>query len=166
MNARLQTANPLDFLACIAVVVVVGGAAYEALAAAGVLELGDEPGEGPVGGRFVSVAAALGLLIAFVAVLVSASCRRVQRNWIWVGLPLAAAAYVVARFYAFDPYYAPTLRRASEDGAVSPWWVFALCAAAVATAVAVRVRPLFGAVSTALVVGLTGLTALAERGGH
>jgi hypothetical protein len=53
----------------------------------------------------------------------------------------AAAAFLVTRFYSYDPYYAPSLRRHSEVGNVAPVWVWLSAAAAVAVgALTVAVR--------------------------
>jgi hypothetical protein len=135
------------------------------LAAAGVLEIGNEPGEGTAGETVVSLAAAIGFLIAVAASLAAARGRG-PRGRVFVALPLATAAYMVARFYAYDPYYAPSLRRASEDGLVSQWWVFGLALAACAGAVVVRLAPRLGVALTVFVIASCGLTALVERGGH
>jgi hypothetical protein len=47
-------------------------------------------------------------------------------------VPLAAVAFVVARFYSFDPYYAPELRRMSDGGLVAPGLIYVLIVATVA----------------------------------
>ena len=41
----------------------------------------------------------------------------------------AAAAFLVAYFFTFDPYYAPSERRYSDGGAVPLGWIV-LCAVA------------------------------------
>ena len=42
----------------------------------------------------------------------------------------SAAFFALARFYTYDSYYSPTLRRYADDGAVQPAWMFLLVAAA------------------------------------
>jgi hypothetical protein len=79
---------------------------------------------------------------------------------------LASAAFVLARFYSYDPYYAPTLRRFSEDGFVPDWWVFTLVGLAVAGALVAGARPGLGRVAGIVVPVLSALTALAEGAGH
>jgi hypothetical protein len=162
---RRGTSGPFDIAASVAALVLATAACYEALAAAGVLEIGNEPGEGTAGETVVSLAAAIGFLIAVAASLAAARGRG-PRGRVFVALPLATAAYMVARFYAYDPYYAPSLRRASEDGLVSQWWVFGLALAACAGAVVVRLAPRLGVALTVFVIASCGLTALVERGGH
>jgi hypothetical protein len=78
----------------------------------------------------------------------------------------AAAAFVLARFYTYDPYYAPTLRRMSDDGLVADAWVYVLVGLALLAAVLVRLRPRAGLGATSLVMVLSAFTALAEGAGH
>jgi hypothetical protein len=158
MDSRSRRGSPT--------LVLLGAAGYEALAAAGVIDPGNEPGEEPFGEAVVSAAAALGFLIAFAAVPVAASRNLVRRAIPWITLPLAAGAYMVARFYAYDPYYAPTLRRASDGGVVSPWWVLVLGATTVLTAIVARLSSRLGAGVTIVIAGLCGLTSFVERLGH
>ena len=138
---------------------------YEAAAASGVVSIGDEPGEGPPGETVFSVSAAIAFLVACVALAAAAGGVGVRAS-VWIALPVAAAAYVAARFYAFDPYYAPGLRRASDQGMVPGWWVLALCLVALATAVGSWAAPRVGPAVGLVVVALCALTALAERLGH
>jgi hypothetical protein len=84
------------------------------------------PGEGPAGGGAVLAAALAAMLVGAAVSLVAARRGSSRPSAADVLLAPGAAALVVARFYAFDPYYAPTLRRMSEDGAVPDWWVFLL----------------------------------------
>ena len=73
----------------------------------------------------------------------------------------SAAFFALARFYTYDSYFSPTLRRYADDGAVQPVWMFLLVAAAVVVAVLVWLLPRTGAVATAVVlVLLAGTTAL------
>ena len=84
-----------------------------------------------------------------------------RREWAIVSLAPAAAVFVVARFYAYDPYYEPTLRRYSDNGATPPAWVWLVTAAAVVAGVLAWRVPRAGAVATAIVlVALTATTAL------
>src|SRR5204863_10177992 len=85
---------------------------------------------------------------------------------LYVLLAPAAAAFVIARFYPYDPYYAPTLRRMSEDGALPAWWIYGLAALAIVAGVATAIRPRIGLAATAIVLLLSALTALAEGSGH
>jgi hypothetical protein len=164
--SRRRTSGPFGIAASVAALTLATAACYEVLAAAGLLEIGNEPGEGTAGEIVVSVAAATGFLIAVATLALTAARGRAPRDRAFVVLPLAAAAYMVARFYTYDPYYAPSFRRASEDGLVSQWWVFGLAVAACAAAVAVRLARRLGVALTVFVIATCGLTALVERGGH
>jgi hypothetical protein len=138
--ARLCRAAPAAVVA-----VLVGAACYEASVALRLLDVGPQPGQGPPSGGVVLVLA----LAALVA-----------------GLAPAAAALVVARFFSFDPYYAPTLRRMSDGGAVSPAWVAFVAAAALAAGVALRTGRRSGAFLSAAVLVLSFATAVFEGAGH
>jgi hypothetical protein len=112
-------------LAPVAALVV--ATAYEAAVAIGLVDLGGESGARPPG-EGVAVAAA-----AVAVVLASARTLAVPRAAAL--LPPVAAAFALARFCAYDPYYAPTVRRASEGGLVPGWWIVGLVAVAVLAAV-------------------------------
>jgi uncharacterized membrane protein YbaN (DUF454 family) len=73
----------------------------------------------------------------------------------------SAAAFALARFYSYDSYYSPTLRRYADGGAVETAWVFLVVAAAVGAGVLTWRLPRTGAVVTGVVlVVLAGTTAL------
>jgi hypothetical protein len=127
-------------------------AAVELLDAAGVLTPGVS-GEDP---SLVATGVYLGLASAVVA----AGAVIVAPWWTRL-LPVAAAAFLVARFESYDAYYAPALRRMSDGGLVSPWWVGFLCVAAVAVALLPRAR----AVAPAVLL-VIACTALIANAGH
>jgi hypothetical protein len=132
---------------------LVFGALVQLLQATSVIGLGAQPGEEPQLVGFAYVVGLLGALLAAVAVLIGPR---------WAdALPLLGAAFLVARFESYDAYYAPALRRMSDGGLLSPWWVWFLCAAAVATAVVHRARP----VAAALLL-LIACSALLAGAGH
>lgn len=126
------------------------GALVEILDAAGTLTpgaSGEEPGLVTMGVYFGLAASVAGAG----AVVVGPAWAR--------AVPVAAAAFLAARFESYDPYYAPTLRRMSDGGLLSPWWVWFLCAAAIVVAVVPRGRSVAPAVllliaCTALVAGV------------
>ena len=78
----------------------------------------------------------------------------------------AAVAFVATRFYSYDPYYAPNLRRMSDGGAISPTWIFLLIAIAPVAALLTRVRPRVGHGITAVLLVLCFVTAWLEDTGH
>jgi hypothetical protein len=153
-------------LALAVLFVLTAAAAYEAAVALGWLDVGPEPGQAPVGNDLVLGAALLALIAGAGLCAVYASLRKPRADGLETLLAPAAASFVVARFYSFDPYYAPTLRRMSDDGLVPDAWVYALVSLALLAAVLTRVRPRIGRGLTALVLLLTTFTALAEGGGH
>jgi hypothetical protein len=141
-------------------------AVYESAVAVKWIPMGLEPGSEAPGqvvvtiGAFVALAAgsAMAASVAYRGYPVQASR--------WRLIPIAAAAYVTARFYAFDSYYLPSLRRFSEQGSVSPLWLYgvALCALLVGTALGVR--PRIGLALTPFVLFACAVTVVAEGIGH
>jgi hypothetical protein len=146
---------------CFALLTVLAGATvYEALVAAGVIELGSLPGEGAPGEGVIR-------LCAFAAVVAGAALAALApgTRCLWFLAP-AGAAFLIARFYTFDPYYLPTLRRMSDDGIVPPWLVYAVAAVAVLAAVLVhRGTPGWRTV-TSLVLLASGVLAVFASAGH
>jgi hypothetical protein len=149
-----------------AVVVLAAAAAYETAVALELLSVGPLPGEGPAGEWFVEVAAFAASLVGIGTSVASIRRPHAQRSTPSLLLAPAAAAYVIARLYAFDPYYAPTLRRASEDGIIPEWWVFLLAGASLVAAILVRTRPRQGSILTCVVLVACTFTAAVEHAGH
>jgi len=81
-------------------------------------------------------------------------------------LSLAAVSFVVARFYSYDPYYAPTLRRMSDGGIVPGGWIVFLVGLAVLAAWNVFRNRRLGMVLTSAVCWLSAITALVMPAGH
>ena len=154
-------------LATVLVVAMLGAAAvYEAAVAAGWVALGTAPGSGPPGEGAVRAAAAAA---AVAGAVVCSLLRRRRELRLPALLPLAApaaAGFALARFYTFDPYYLPTLRRMSEGGVVATSWIVALAVIAVVVALLVRVWPRVGLPAMALFLFVSVGTALFESTGH
>jgi hypothetical protein len=110
--------------------VLVAATVYEALVALRIVDLGSLPGEAPSGGEAMGVLAAVGLLAAM---LVSVALVREGNGAPALAALLApaAGAFLVARFYAFDAYYLPTLIRYADRNFVPPAVVFVLAGLAV-----------------------------------
>ena len=137
--------------------------AYEALVAFGVIELGSLPGEGPPGEQTVALIAVLTMLVAAGLSLFAALGARLPLLPL---LPPAAAAFLLARFHTFDPYYLPTLRRFSDDGMLAPELVYGVVALAVVAALLTLVQRPAGAALSAAVVLACALFAQVLVGGH
>ena len=140
------------------VAVLLAATAYEVAAALGTPSVGPLPG-------IVLVTTLLAMLGGAVVSL-WLGARRKTAGWPAAAIPPAAAAFMVARFYTYDPYYAPTLRRASEGGAVSATWTYAVATAAILAAGLVVARPRTGLLATVPVLLVCGGTALFELAGH
>ena len=143
--------------------VLLAAAAYEAAVALEWISMGRQPGDDATGQAVVTIAAFLALLTGIVATLVS---RRILRPWPVALLPLAAASYLLAHYYAFDSYYLPSLRRFSDSGSVSSAWVYGVVVAAVLVALAITRRPSVAPVLTPILLLICAGTVVAEGFGH
>ena len=149
----------------VALSVVAVGAGYEGAVAAGVLEVGPLPGAEPPGRPAVVAAAELALVAASVAA--AATTGTARRPGVEVRLlPLAAAAFLLVRFFSFDAYYAPTRRRMSNGGLVPPGLVYALVGGCAVASLLLWLRPRAGSALTAPLLFIVAATALAAGAGH
>lgn len=144
----------------IALAVLAAATLYESLVALGAVDLGPLPGQGPPGEGFVLTVA---LFAMAVGVVVAVAAHRSPAVAL---LAPAAAAFLVARFYTFDPYYSPALRRMSDGGVVSPALVFLMVGLALCAALLTRVRSGAGVALTAPVVLGCALLAFVVGVGH
>jgi hypothetical protein len=124
---------------------------------------GSTPGEDPAGEGTVAG-------IAFLTMLVG-SCFAFghafypSAPWAVALFAPAAAAFLITRFHTYDPYYLPTLRRYSDDGAMSDRWVLEMLVAALVVGILTRLVPRVGSVATAfLMLLILGTTVLAGAG--
>ena len=145
------------------VLVLFAAAAYEAAVALEWISMGSLPGREAPGQAVVTIAAFLALVTGIVATLVS---RRILHRWPATLVPVAAAAYMAAHFYAFDSYYLPSRTRFSDTGSISSVWVYGVAVAALIVALAIRRRPSVAPVLTPIVVLICAGTVVAEGFGH
>ena len=143
--------------------VLFAAAGYEVAVALEWISMGSLSGQDAPGQAVVTIAAFGALLVGIVATLVS---RRILHRWPAALVPVAAAAYMVAHYYAFDSYYLPSLRRFSDSGSVSSVWVYGVVVAAVIVALAVRRRPSVAPVLTPILLLICAGTVVAEGFGH
>jgi hypothetical protein len=140
---------------------LIAAAAYELALALGAGSIGPEPGEGVVGSGVVEPVAVVAMLAAAVIAPFSRA-----RPWPAALLAPAAAAYLVAFFFTYDPYFAPTLRRYSDGGAVAGRWIAIFAVLALAVGVLTRLQPRLGRVTTSVVVLLLLVTSVLAGDGH
>lgn len=141
-------------------VLIAGGAVYEAGVALAWISIGRLPGEGAPGEGAIVAVAVVALLAGMVFSLFASSGQRLV-----AGLAPAGAMLMVARFYSFGSYYAPSLRRASEGGVVGAGWVYILVALAVLAGVITLLRPRLAFVG-APVMFLCAVTTFFADTGH
>ena len=141
-----------------------GAAAYEAAVALEWIHMGRKPGD-EAGGQVVATA------LSLVAVLLALGLGvvgivRLRRNRVAPMIPLAAAAWMTAHYYAFDAYYLPTLQRFSENGSVAAAWVYGVAVCAALLAAGVWFVPRGGEAPAALLVIVCALTVVGMGIGH
>src|SRR5438093_7441124 len=100
------------------------------------------------------------------AALAGMNARRQRCSWAVAFFAPAAAPFMLARFYTYDPYYLPTLRRYSDGGAVPAAWIFSILAVSIVVGISTRVRPRTGSMASALILPLVLLTFLFASDGH
>jgi hypothetical protein len=139
-----------SYFALTVLAVLVAATAYEAGVALGVIGIGSLPGEGPPGSEILRGVSAVALLAA---ALLAAGLLALGPPAPPVSALLAptAAAFMVAHYYSFDPYYAPSLIRYSS-GVISPVLIFTVAALAVAMGFLTRARPSLGLFLSAPVI--------------
>jgi hypothetical protein len=142
------------------VAILVAAAAYELALALGAGSVGPEPGDGVAGSGVVQVVALLAMLGA-----AALAPTHGLRPWPAALFAPAAAAFLVAFFFTYDPYFAPTLRRYS-DGNVGARWIVVVAAAALADGVLTRLQPRVGRVMTSAVVLVVLATTVLAGDGH
>jgi hypothetical protein len=129
----------LRALAWILVAVLLVGAVYELALALGAGSGSARAGNDVDGASSILVAAYLGMpvgaIVAGIDAVGPASAAGVAL------LAPAAAAFLLAFFFTYDPYYAPVLERNSERDVVSLAWVPLLALAAGSVGVLARIRP-------------------------
>jgi hypothetical protein len=140
--------------------ILVAAAAYELALALGAGSLGPEPG-GEVAGSTVVQGIALLAMIAAAALAPLSTLR----PWPTALFTPAAAAYLVAFYFTYDPYFAPDLRRYSE-GNVAGRWIAVVAVLAVANGVLTRLRPRIGRFTTSAVALLLLVTTVLAADGH
>jgi hypothetical protein len=150
-------------LAWIVPTVLLAGAIYEV----GLMLWGDyaglESGQNPGADRTITAVASMAMLVGVFVAAVHAVRPRVP--WAIALFAPAATAFVIARFYTYDPYYFPTLRRYSE-GRGAGGFLAVMVVLSIAVGVWSRLRPRSGSAGTALVLPFLLFSALLLWDGH
>jgi hypothetical protein len=135
-----------------------------------VIPLGSQAGEGPTGDSVVVLAALLAMLVVGFMLSPAAIDRRTSQGMasdpVVALVALAAAAFVLARYLAYDPNYLPTLRRMSDGGIVPPWWVGFIVVLALGSAALTRIEARAALLGVSAVMFFGAFTALLTGAGH
>ena len=135
-------------------------AGYELAVALGAGSPGPEPGDGVAGSGIVQLVAVLAMFLA--AVLAPFPSLR---PWPAATFAPAAAAFLIAFYFTYDPYYAPDLRRYS-DGNVGAPWIAVVGVVALADGVLTRLQPRLGRVMTSVVLIVIFVATVLAGDGH
>jgi uncharacterized membrane protein YbaN (DUF454 family) len=138
---------------------LLAGAAFELALALGAAKPGPQPGDDAAGEAVVAPVMAAAVLVGMV---VAAAAR----DRIVAALAPAAGLLLVAGYYTYDPYYAPTLRRYSDGGAAAPSAIFAVLAIMLVVGVIAFRWPRVGGPLTAFALFVCGFTAVIAGDGH
>ena len=125
---------------------------------------GLQPGEEPDGEEVVSSLALLAMLVGVIVAVVSAVRSRVP--WAVALFAPAGAAFVIARFYSYDPYYFPTLRRYSDGGVVPDSWILVVVGLSISVGALSLLRPRPGSIATSFALPSLLFTWLIMGTGH
>jgi hypothetical protein len=146
----------------VVLLVLAAAAAYDAAIALGWIGMGTVSGFGPRGYDVVHVAAFAALFVATVLCLPGDPHPRPLPAL----LAPAGVAFVVARFYSYDAYYLPALRRMSDHGEVAPAIVYMLVVAAIVVLALSLTRPHVGLRAAAALLFVSMIVAVLEDAGH
>jgi hypothetical protein len=81
-------------------------------------------------------------------------------------IPVAAAAYLLSHYYAFDSYYLPDLRRFSDDGNIAARWVYGVAACSVGVGALIALVPRIGLALLPFMLLVCGIFVVGEGIGH
>ena len=147
--------------------VVIAGALYQLAVGVELLSIGTSPGDGPaLESLFFTLPIILlvpGGIAAMFAATIGPLARALTRPRAFSAVPLVAALFPLCRAVAFDPYFAPGLRR-FWDGNTSGGWLALLMALAILLAIVAARRPGNRVVAqlTGVVMFASGVTAMFE----
>ena len=161
--ARISTRGVITW---VVVVVLLAVTAYEVAVALEWISLGSDPGDDAPGQAVVTIAAFLALGVGMGLGIAGALRRGSVPRWPTVLIPVAAAAYLVGHYYAFDSYYLPTLRRFSDNGSIAARWVYGLAGVALVVAGVIAVAPRIGLTLLPFVLFLCGVFVVGGGIGH
>jgi hypothetical protein len=165
MSVHLPTTIRARALAAVVLLLTVA-ALYETAIALQIIPMGKVAGKGAAGEWYVLWVALLAMLLGSLISLSRVASRRVEWRSVALLVAPAAAAFVAARFFTFDDYYLPTLRRMSDGGNVAGSWIVALVVLALLAAFVTRFLPRIGTAATSFVLLASAVLAVGVGIGH
>jgi len=158
LDSIRSTLRPAGWLVIGTLLVAAG---YELALALGAGSVGPEPGDGVAGSGVIDFVALLAMVAAF-------GLAFAFSTYPWRGAALlapSAAAYLVAFYFTYDPYFAPELRRYSE-GNVAGGWIALVAAIAVGAGALTLLRPRGGAAVSGIAVLIVLVATVLAGDGH
>ena len=128
--------------------------------------MGSQSGDDARGQALATIAAVAALVLGIGSTAFAARRERQRGSLPAVAVPLSAAAYLTAHFYAFDSYYLPSLRRFSDGGSVSPIWIYGVVLAAFTVAALIWRRPREGLILAPVILLVCAVTVVGLGTGH
>src|SRR5262245_1596158 len=163
---RLARIGTRGVITWVVVVVLFAAAAYDVAVGLEWISLGSNPGDDAPGQAVVTIAAFLALGVGIALGIVGVLQRGRVSRWPALLIPVAAVAYLIGHYYAFDSYYLPTLRRFSDNASIAPRWVYGLAGLARVVAGLIAVTPAIGLALLPFVLFLCGVFVIGGGIGH
>jgi hypothetical protein len=144
-------------------------AAYEIAIALGLVDLGSVSGAEPTAHGQLLTAGVVALLAAgalFAGWAVAWGRAAAPGSVAAPLLCLTAAAFMLGRFFSYDPYYLPTLRRMSDGGLLAGGLVLAVTVLSGVAALGTARRSRWGMAAAAAAMWLCAFCVWVAAGGH
>lgn len=165
-RAYTRAISRRDFVLLLVDALFSAAAGYELAVALGWISMGPQAGDDARGQALATIAAVAALALGIGSTAFAAHRERRRGSLAAVVVPVSAAAYLTAHFYAFDSYYLPSLRRFSDSGSVSAIWIYGVVVAASAVGALIWRRPREGLILAPVILLVCAVTVVGLGTGH